>query len=56
MGDLLNGAFELLELPLILRRKTLAFGSLADVESACNISDGPQCSCKSSCKLATYIR
>lgn len=32
-GDLLNGASEPLELPLISRRKTLAFGSAADVES-----------------------
>ena len=33
--------FELLELPLILRRKTLALGSLANVGSACNACDGP---------------
>lgn len=37
----MNGAFELLELPLILRRKTLALGSLADVGSAFNACNGP---------------
>lgn len=36
----MNGAFELLELPL-LRRKTLAFGSLANLGSAYNARNGP---------------